>query len=528
MPFTAVCAGTTSTLALVEADGTVYLLSPAAHGASILFSTRQPRVAVFPGGFVLVNCPSKSLWIDLARALVIPTSIPPPTNPPVVTDGADGGLFAGGDTGVRISHVVKDYEGQIISESALGPEGRGNLTVGKMAHVAFEVSDEAWVTGRRLYRADGGSDDYFHWLDVDDNVTVAIEDGASLESISTVAAPTYVQGPVQLRLVVEHKGRLFGVSPAEPDTLFGTDAGLFYSWPLEFPIQPVGGDPFGVAGLLARRDELAVLRHEFGWRLIGDQTTNFKLIRAFEGKGCVSADTCKVIRDVGYWLSPDQGVYTWSSEGVISISDARTRGWFTTSDYFNKAQFGQALAAYDPINHAYVLLLCSAGSSVIDRWVAYDIDDQRWTGPHKTGLTTLRGAAAAWATDGTGILQMGGGDGSLYALTPLAVNDGPSTAIDFDVTPRAHTEDPDKENYFGELTTFVKSGSGILTITPSVGTLEAGESDFISHNTTLERKRSRRLGQGNYAKLRFRMNTAGKIVQLRGYEIANTYVVGKR
>jgi hypothetical protein len=280
--------------------------------------------------------------------------------------------------------------------------------------------------------------------------------------------------------------------------------------------------------MLPRRNELGVLRSDVGWIVIGDAPTNFRVDRAFEGQGCVSADTCLVINDVGYWLSPDSGVYAWSNAGVELISETKVDDWFTSGTYFNRAQFGQAWAAYDPINNAYVLFLCAAGSTTIDRWVAYCIDDKAWLGPHKTGLTNPRGAAAGTYTDGTGILQIGGSDGSLYCFTPLVLNDGASTAIDFDVTTKAHTLDPDKENYFGELSTFVKAASGTLTITPTVGVLTASAGAAITHDTTLERKRNRRLGQGNFAKLNFRMNTSGKGVHLRGYEIDPAYVVGRR
>jgi hypothetical protein len=72
------------------------------------------------------------------------------------------------------------------------------------------------------------------------------------------------------------------------------------------------------------------------------------LVKVVDGKGTVSPDTCKVIRDVGYFLS-DDGVYTWSSEGVNSITDDTVRPWFTTDTYFNRAKFSMSFAEYDPI-----------------------------------------------------------------------------------------------------------------------------------------------------------------------------------
>jgi len=250
-----------------------------------------------------------------------------------------------------------------------------------------------------------------------------------------------------------------------------------------------------------------------------------------DGKGCVAPDSVQVIQDIGYWLGND-GVYQWGPKGVECVSNQVT-GWFQSDRYFNRGEFPNAVGHYNQKHNLYQLLLSALGSSVLDRWVALEIDTGRWHGPHKTGAFTPTFAGELQDTNGVTIPCMGGSNGFVYLMNQATATDD-GTAIDYDVQLRHTGNTPDREKVFLEMSvhTRIESG-GTLSITPSLGTEAAAEqASAIAHDLTKDRERLRRVSistnpTGRFLKLRFRNNEDTRKVQLRGYEIPY-FLTGRR
>jgi hypothetical protein len=99
--------------------------------------------------------------------------------------------------------------------------------------------------------------------------------------------------------------------------------------------------------------------------------------------------------------------------------------------------------------------------------------------------------------------------------------DEPATAIDFEVVGKAHAADqPNMLRLWRRLAVINKiQGAGTLTVTPTVGELNAAAGTAISVPLTAGRTVTRRLGTGTYCQLTFRVNSAGQDVTLYGYEL---------
>jgi hypothetical protein len=223
---------------------------------------------------------------------------------------------------------------------------------------------------------------------------------------------------------------------------------------------------------------------------------------------------------VARWLAED-GVYEWDSEGTRSITDPQVHPWFTTDTYFNRGQFPNAFARYDPFKHSYDLFLAPAGSTDFSRWVSYDIARKNWLGPHKTDGFTPTGAGLIYDANEVLVPVIGGSDNYVYQVTPGTFRDGTATAIDFDITGKFHSGDaPDVEHYWGQLSMLTKVQSGgTLTITPKVGRLDAAAGTALSHDLTLGRERLSRVGTGPLCQLRFQNAEVNQALEIFGYEL---------
>lgn len=526
MAFSVAVAGTS--LQLVLTDGTVTTVT--LPTGVVVVSGQVARFAILGKNVIVANAVSEPIWIDpagVARKL----RLMGPLFAPTLAAGAAGTLS--GTFKVRVRFVLKDEDGNDIMVSDASPESADVTVTNQLIAVSnISTSAESFVNCRRLSRtADGPGEEYFDWLDIDDNTTTSFSDDASDEALSVAAEEDDLgAAPMNLQILVEWKGRIWGKSPFEADRLRYTSLGKSYAWPVanDLPIQPVGRDLIGITGLMKRRDELGVSRRDVIWKVIGSDETNFELVKVVEGKGVISHDTIVVTRDVARFLGED-GVYEWDEGGVRSISDEAVQPWFTTDTYFNRALFPSAFARFEPYRNSYDLFLAAAGSSSIDRWVSYDIDRKRWMGPHKTDAFTPTAAGVVYDASELLIPVAAGSDGLIYKVTPGTYRDGSNTAIAFDVTGKFHSgAAPDVVHYWGELSilTRVEAG-GTLTITPKVGRLDAAAQTSISHDLTLGRQRLRRLGVGPLMNLRFQNSEANQRVELYGYEV-DWFQVGRR
>jgi hypothetical protein len=529
--------GATSSFIVLQGDNELQLLNQAGTLNDLfipdgitLDNSRPPRFAIYDKFVVVVNTPSRPLLID-ADGIVYPLSLLPPVRSIVIDD--DGG--AGGLTGnykALQTFVVRDYTGNIITESDYSPlmETAFAASADTLNAESLNISpDDDSVTGSNIYRTTTDGDTYFSWIEVDGNVlTSSVSDDTPDAALEILAAPTLGTAP-NLSLVASWRERIWGVDRADVDFARYSEAGVIYAWPNtnSILIGRKGQDTRGITAFLARRDALGIGRRDSLHQVTGTSNQDFRNVVLSETVGVESQETVIIWNDTAYFLAKT-GVYKWNSEGIKSLSDNKVRSWFNTDTYFNRDRFSFAFATVDPIQNTYRLFLASAGSSVEDRWVEYNIGTDTWWGPHKTGEFSPISAGFGTSSSDRYIPLIGSTNGFLWK-DQTTRTDGTSTAIDFDITTMRHSGDtPDIDKYWGQPTFFgIAQAAGTLQITPSTGELNAAMDTPLSYRLTLARQRLRRIGVGKHLQLRLRENTAGQDVILTGYEI-EYFEVGRR
>jgi hypothetical protein len=526
MAFSVAVAGTS--VQLVLTDGTVTTVT-LPTGVTVVSGAR-PRFAILGKNVIVVNATSEPIWIDptgTARCLRISAPLWQPT----VAAGAAGTLS--GIFQVVVRFVVKDADGNDLMVSSAGPESATvTVTNQKIAVSNIPTSSDPMVNCRRLSRtATGPTEEFFEWVDLDDNVTTSYEDDASDLALSLLPDPEDLgAAPVGLHLIVEWKGRLWGVSKDEPDVVYFTPEGQLYAWPAEFslPVNPRGRDLVGVVGFVPKRDELGIARHDVFWKVIGSNEDDFRMVKLLESregpKVMVSQDTVVVTRDVGRWLGGD-GVYEWNADEIKSISDEDVRPWFSTDTTFNRAVFPTAFARFEPVLYAYQLFLAAAGGTTINRWVSFDLQRRKFLGPHKTGLTDPTAAGVVYDASELLVAALGGANGTIYLVTPGLYRDGAATAIEFDVTTAFFTGGtPNVWHLWKRLSVLVKKiAGGTLSVFKTVGDLDTAET-VTPYSRSLSVERPNRgdlqiMGTGKLLKLRFYNNEVDRNIEIYGVEV---------
>lgn len=508
---------------IINADGSVDDVSLPA--GVWIDPDKMARFAVLDRNVVIVNATSSPVWMD-ANGDLRSIRIAKPAPPPSLSVGAAGTLS--GTFRAKASFVIKDANGVDLAEGPLSePSNEVTVTNDLISVTNIPISNNAAVNCRRLYRtATGPGEVYFEWFDIDDNTTTSYSDDASDASLALLPAPDDLgSAPARMNLICEWKNRLWGVSTAEPDYLRFTAEGKFYAWPVEnsLPVPPIGRDRYGITGFLPRRDELGVGRRDFLWKVIGNDETDFRMVKLVEGKGIYGPDTIQITRDVARWLA-DDGVFEWDAAGVRSISDDDVKPWFSTDTYFERAEFPNSFSRYNPIRHAYELFLVPDGASSFTRWVSYDIERKKWMGPHKTGQFTPTSAGVIFNADDIHVPVVAGSDGYIYATTPGTFRDGPfpgGVAIDFDSIGSHHTGGaPDIEHFWGLFSILSKiQSAGTLNIIITTGGLDATPSATITHDMTTGRQKIRRGGTGRLMQVRLQNSEADAAVEVYGYEL---------
>lgn len=533
MPYTVVQSG--SALKFVDTAGVVSALT--LPGGISLSVDVAPRFALYNNYAVMVNTPTRPLTIDGAGT-VRPLTPAAPTTAPIVAAGASGGL-TGTYGALRYTFIIKDSIGNVIAESDFSPASNSVTIAGKLLAVsAIGVSSEN-ISARRLYRPTTNGSTLFPWIDIDGNTITSVSDDLSDAGLSQVPAPILGEPP-RLRTIAEFRGRLFGVGDIDVDNLRYTEAGVPYAWPEDniLVIPPVGSDSFGAIAMIPRRDALGVARRNTLVQVTGTGAEDgagdidFDVVILSKECGVESQESVCVFRDVAYFLWKD-GVYSWGPQGIRCISDGtggkgQVRSWFVTNDYFNRDVFPYAFGVIDVERSVYKLFLASAGSTTIDRWVEYSIDDGTWWGPHKTNLFSPV-SAFQLVNVANKSLPMVGGLNAFYAEQATRT-DGTSTGIAFDVVgKRFDGEIPDAEKFFGEISCFGKAqSSGYLSVVSRTGTLNATRTLTQYYNQTFARQRLGRLGVGKHAQVEFLQSDAGVDVELMGYKIDPISLIGRR
>jgi hypothetical protein len=484
-------------------------------------AAKRLRGAALGNTVVLVNSPSENVSVDIFDT-VRPLALRPPGTKVTVGTAAGGSLS--GSYRVKETYVMRDPNGAVIAESDFGPISDAVAPSSQYITVVPTISlqDVRGSISRKLYRTTTGGSTYFPWTEADGNAALTIRDDLSDAGLELVAAPTDLGTPPKFSNIMEWKERLWGVPENDFDTLWQSAPGKGYAWPVSrtFVIPPKRDDAIGITGFIRRRDELGVGRRKALFKIVGTSHTNFSRQTVTDQIGLWATDSAVTIHDIGYFLGNPFGVYTWGPGGVENITDEKVKAWFATDTYFNRSEFDQAVGWYDPLQHAYVLLLASAGQTTLDRWIQYNISTKTWWGPHKTGEFTPTGGVQIDNANGVKVPCIYASNGLLYTPTTTKT-DGASTAVDYDLlsnwlsggTPDIH------KTWLDPSVVSKIQASGTLTLTPRVGKIGAAEGSARSHDMTLGSQRLPILGDGEFLQLRLRQNTNAVDVVLYGVDV---------
>lgn len=490
-----------------------------------LDSSLRARFAILERQIVGANAFSKNIVIDANTTTTRVLSIDGPgSSVPSVAAGASGNLT--GTYRYKVTFAVIS-SGDVLTESPYSDTTSPVTVASQQINLtSIPVSVDVTVNARRIYRTANGGVEYFLVTTINDNSTTSYTDNTSdydlalLPAADDLGNPPGVDSTDRLRLLIAWKDRLWGAPADNPDRVYFTENRKIYGWsPDNFiTVKPVGQDLVGVTAFMARRDDLLIGKRRSLWMVRGTSPADFQVIQVVEGPGPLSQDAAIVVRDRAYWVAED-GLYEYGPEGVTNLAREHVYPWFTTEDTFERGEFENAFAVWDPEYDTINVHLAPTGATDMTRWASYDLRRKTWLGPHKTDAFTP--TAAGLIEDSNAMLApfIGGSDGHLYSRDSTSASDN-GTAIDFDVTTKFHSMNtPDIEKYFGELAVISKiQASGTLTITPSVGGLNASAGTAISHDMTTGRQRLRRLGTGRYAKVRLQNSADAVKVELYGLE----------
>jgi len=527
--------------AIVQADDTLYMLSDTGGIQALtlpvgisLATDRPPRFAIMNRHVLVANTPSKTLAID-GDGLVSPMMLQAPVTAPTLAAGSGTGITGAIKARVAFARLAGDQS--IIAMSPFGPESNTvTLTDDDIAVTALPVSVEPSCNARVIVRNVAGGEVFFEAIVVADNTgttaTLSLTDDElpTLPTDVDVDQPPGGSGSDTMVLIAEWKGFLWGRGSldAEIDELVFSLDGEFWKWRLSDALlaDPKGGDAFGITAFIKRRDEFGVGRRGRLLKVIGDDPDNFEMKEVLAGIGPAGHEGCQVIRDVGYFLSMEDGAWAWGPGGVQCISDNDSHPWFTTDDFFNRALFPNAVSRINPKGPKWELCLAAAGSTVLDRWVSYDIGRKKWLGPHTSSAFTSIGAAGTvYDEDVIRFCMFGNQDGYLRRTVDTLQNDDGS-AIDFDVTGKFHGDGViAKRNWLQPSVTVKPQASGTLSLIPSVGEVPAdgaSATEQAAISIALTRGQHNRLrygGAGRFYRPRWRCNTLNVRAKLLGYEL---------
>lgn len=525
MAFTLLQAG--NTLVPMNFNGEIgtALTLPAGVTLSQLLVPRFTRINRY---LVLVDTPTKPLTIDDA-GVVRPLTLIAPTAAPVLT-GPNAGALTGTYL-VKQTFIVKDTDGNVISESDYGPVSNQLAISGKKLLATFAVSTETGATTRLYRTATGPGSVYFKWADVVGAATTTYESDSSDAALAIVAGPTLGVAP-DLTLITEFQGRLWGVDRDDVDHLRYTETAMMYAWNAlnTIPIPHVGDDAAGISGLIPRRNALGIGRRTGFYQITGTSTSNFQCVQVNGGEQAsfVSQESCVIHNDVAMFLGQD-GVYKWDSSGITSMTDGKVRSWFATDDVFNRSLFFRAFAQLDRAGLKYRLYLCSVGSEVPNRWVEMDLLTGAWYGPHLTTAFNPTCAVDVILSTGQVSAMVGSYEGFVSKFQEQR-GDWLAYPIDTRIRTKAHSMgEPDLEKYWGELSINAKQqAAGSMTVIPLVGEVDVPTSVNMTYDMTAGRQRLARVGVGKHLSLELTHGTLNQEVMVYGYEVNPIHVVGRR
>jgi len=527
--------------AVAQGGSTLYMLSDSGELQELILPTgvtlatdRTPRFAVMNRHVIMVNTPSKTLAID-GDGLVTPMMLQTPITAPTLAAGSGTGIT--GDIKARVAFARLGGDLAILSMSPFGPESNVvTLTDDNIAVTAIPVSDEPEVNARVIVRNLDDGEVFFEALIIPENTsttaTLSLTD-AELPEIPTdidTDLPPGADGTDYMVLVAEWKGFLWtrGSRAAEIDDLLFCLDGEFWKWRLADALlaDPRGGDEFGITAFIKRRDEFGVGRRGRLLKVVGDDPDNFEMKEVLPEIGPAGQEACQVIRDIGYFLTMEDGAWAWGPGGIACISDGDSHPWFTTDTYFNRARFPFAKSRVNPQGPKWEICLAAAGSEVEDRWVSYDVSKKKWLGPHlSSAFTSIGSAGTIFDGDNIKFCMFGTDDGYLQRTIPtLKADDG--DAIDFDLVGKFHGDGVTaKRNWLRPSVKVLPQASGTLSLIPVVGeTPVEGVAPTEQATISIALTRGQHVnlrygGPGRFYRPRWRCNTLNVRAKLLGYEL---------
>lgn len=500
-----------------------------------IVATRPCRFALLGNYIFIVNAPSVNLSLSAIDLTCRIATIDGPSAALTAAVGAAGAL--NGDYRYRYSFIIKDGSGVVITESPMSDASDVLSLVNQQGSLSdILTSGTSGVNCRRIYRTLTGGADYYPIHDIDDNTTTTYTDSISdydaglLSVVDDLGNPPGHDNTDYFRLCCAWKDRVWAAGNLYKDRVYFSGNNRLYAWSNTqyFDAKVRGEDEFGVSAFMPRRDELVIAKRRRLHKIIGTAKSNFEMIQVAERIGCISQETVVIVRDVAYFLHED-GVYSYGPEGLKPLSREKVDPWFTSDTFFNRARFQYAFAHYNQNYDLYELHLSAAGSTVEDRWVAWDIKKEMWLGPHKTGACTPTCAGVMDDPNGLPVPFIGASNGHIYQKNYSTRSDD-GTAIQLSIIGKFHSgAQPDLDHYWGELSVINREEiAGTLSVIPRVGDLDAADQATISVALTRDRTRCRRLGEGRFARLEFQENTNNQDVLIYGYEINPTFPLGRR
>lgn len=518
---------------LVQAANALSNVSPAGVQTALTLpakitidATQRMRVAVLGDLAVVVNSPSENISIDRFNNVSLLTPRAPST-PVTLTAGA-AGLLSGAYL-VKYTFTIKDQYGNLLSESGFSPSSLASPALASQALLVTNIglSVQPGITGRRLYRTTTGPGGvYFQWIDLDSNVATTIQDDLPDISLQNIAAPTDLGSKPGFTHIGAFANCLWARTASDPDNLLFSGSGRIFAWSASqsIPIPPSHTDTAGITAIIPRRDELGVSKLTSFHSIRGTDVSNFTRYTVAQAIGVWATDSVVVIRDIAYFLgSTPFGIYSWGSNGMEDVSSEKAKAWFSSDKYFNRANFANAVGAFDPILNSYVLLLSTPGQTTLNTWIQYNLTDKTWWGPHKTGEFTPTCIATIADINNLSFLSHGSSGGKLYQPQSIKSDGSGLSSIDFDVkTGFMSAQTPSTWKMFNRLamvTEVEPAPAGLLQVIPTVDGLEGTEDATLAHDLSLGNEQLARLGPGRFVKLRFRQNETGQNVVIYGVEI---------
>lgn len=523
----------TSLYAVSEDGSSVDLTEPS---TVTLSATKPARFEVSRKWAVVVNTTTQPLIVDDSGIVLFLSPLAPTAAPTLAASSGAGGLT--GTFQVKYTFAIRDLDANLVAESGFSASASVTITEKKINVSSIQTMpgltaanyNARYEIVRRFYRTAAGGSAYFLWYTIGDNTTTTFEDDTSDAAIAATAANAL--GTVSfLSHIGSFRDRLFGLDDStNRERLLYSEAGLPWAWPTAnfFDMPQIKGDSqSGITAIIPRKEGLGLAKSNMLLQLTGSSDDDFRVVVLSSTVGAVNQETVASYRDDVYFLGQD-GVYRWSENGLTCISDeGNVRSWFTTDDYFDRAEFVNAVGVIDPINQIYRLALTRTGQTEMDTWVSYDIIKGVWWGPHRTSAFAI--TAPVTVSKHSPTVAFGSDDGFVAIDTDTRADYG-TVAIETNGTlAPIRAVDPPFHTYFGTLTTEIAPQSaGNLYIYPSVGEPDAVESPNFTHPLNTASVSVGRIGYGRFFWLRFYHNTLSQLVSILGFEVEPVNIVGRR